>query len=60
MSYQDLAWIERRAEEEIFRASASTDERVVTFHYTLANLYLDRLFGDGPPGDHPGPAEERA
>jgi hypothetical protein len=54
MSHEDLAWLERRAEEEILRASEATDEQAVAFHYTLANLYLDQLFsndGDGRPGE---------
>jgi hypothetical protein len=35
----------RRAEEEIARAQAADDERLVSFHYHLAGLYLDRVYG---------------
>jgi hypothetical protein len=45
MSQDDERYYHRRAEEEIERAIHSTDQRAVAFHYTLANLYLDRVFG---------------
>ena len=38
-----------RAEEEIERAQQSTDPRVVSAHFQLAELYLDGAYG--PPED---------
>ena len=38
-----------RAEEELDRARSATAEHVVSFHYRLAGLYLDRIYG--PEGD---------
>ncbi|HJQ16913.1 MAG TPA: hypothetical protein VJ859_07920 [Allosphingosinicella sp.] len=46
MSEDEKAYFHRRAEEEIAHAQASTDERLVSFHYQLADLYLDLVFGD--------------
>lgn len=48
MPEDDKSYFHRRAEEEIVRAQASVDERLVSFHYNLAGLYLDRVFGEGP------------
>ncbi len=48
MREDDRSYFHRRAEEEIARAQASDDERLVSFHYNLAGLYLDRVFGTGP------------
>ena len=47
MSEDDRAYYYRRAEEEIARAQAATDERGVSAHYHLAGYYLDRVFGSG-------------
>jgi hypothetical protein len=54
MSINDEVYYRRRAEEEVERACASDDPRVVQFHYVLSELYLDRLQEkaageDGPP-----------
>jgi hypothetical protein len=49
MSEDDKAYYYRRAEEEIARAQASTDERGASVHYHLAGYYLDRVFA--PSGD---------
>ncbi|MGE5721839.1 MAG: hypothetical protein ACM3YM_05190 [Sphingomonadales bacterium] len=49
MCEDDRAYYQRRAEEEIARAQGSTDERLISFHYTLAGFYLDRAFGSGDP-----------
>jgi len=57
MSQDDISYYHYRAEEEITRASEATDPRTVAFHYSLANLYLDRVFPDGGAGagaDHDG------
>lgn len=47
LSEDDKAYYHRRAEEEIARAQASNEAKVVSFHYHLAGFYLDRVFG-GP------------
>jgi hypothetical protein len=49
MSEDDKAYYHRRAEEEIARAQASTEAKVVSFHYHLAGFYLDRVFGEAEP-----------
>jgi hypothetical protein len=49
MREDDKTYFHRRAEEEIARAQASDDERLVSFHYHLAALYLDLVFGDARP-----------
>jgi hypothetical protein len=47
---EDRDYFYRRAEEEIDRARASSAEREVSFHYRLAGLYLDRIYGtEGDP-----------
>lgn len=46
LSDDDRAYYHRRAEEEIARAQASTEAKVVSFHYHLAGFYLDRVFGE--------------
>jgi len=58
MSEDDRAYYYRRAEEEIARAQAATDERGVSAHYHLAGYYLDRVFGPG--GDSPESASDSA
>jgi hypothetical protein len=46
----DPDYLYRRAEEEIERARAATAERIVSFHYQLAGLFLDRIYGaEGDP-----------
>jgi hypothetical protein len=44
MSDDDRDYFRRRAEEEIARAQASDDARLVSFHYHLAGLYLDKVY----------------
>lgn len=51
MSEDDRSYFYRRAEEELSRAQTSQDESVVRFHYILAGLYLDRVFGTGSVHD---------
>ena len=34
-----------RAEQEIELACASADEKLVSFHYRLADLYLAKVYG---------------
>jgi len=51
MSEDDISYFHLRAGEEIERASAATDPRAVAFHYSLANLYLDRVFPDDESAD---------
>lgn len=45
----DKAYYHRRAEEEIARAQASNEAKIVSFHYHLAGFYLDRVFGEPEP-----------
>ena len=50
MSDEDRTYSYQRAEEELERAQASATERLVSFHYRLAGLHLDRVYGaDGDP-----------
>jgi hypothetical protein len=50
MASEDRDYFYRRAEQEIACAQSSASERLVRFHYQLAALYLDRVFGaDGDP-----------
>jgi hypothetical protein len=39
----DLAYFERRAEQELQLAQQASDPQVVDAHYRLAELYLERL-----------------
>ena len=43
MTVDDRAYFELRAEQEIERARESTDPRSVAIHYTLSELYLERI-----------------
>ena len=53
---EDRDYYYRRAVEELDRASAATVERVVSIHYQLAHLYLDRVYGaEGNPRIADGP-----
>jgi hypothetical protein len=45
MASEDRDYFYRRAEQEIACAQSSASERLVRFHYQLAALYLDRVFG---------------
>lgn len=47
MSAEDEAYFQQRAEEEVERARASDDPVVVEFHYTLSELYFERLRASG-------------
>ena len=50
MAETDRDYFYRRAEQEIAIAQASGCAQLVRFHYQLASLYLDRVFGaDGDP-----------
>ena len=54
----DLDYYYLRAEQELDRARAATAEHVVRFHYQLAGLYLDRVYGaEGDPRAVPVAAE---
>ena len=49
MDEQDLDYFYRRAVEEVTLACSAGSEKEVTFHYELANLYLDRVYAaEGP------------
>ena len=51
ISAEDRAYLERRAEAHLELAALSTDVRVVRAHYTLTNLYLDRLYALPPAAE---------
>jgi hypothetical protein len=42
---EDRDYLYRRAEEEVYRASAATAQREASFHYQLAELFLERIYG---------------
>lgn len=44
MCAEDLAYFERRAEEELELAQRSSHPEAVKRHYLLAGLYLDRVY----------------
>lgn len=41
----DLAYLERRAEDELQAAQMASHPAAVHAHYVLASAYLERLFG---------------
>lgn len=43
MPFEEIRYLERRAEQEIRLAQRSRDTRVVQIHYQLAMAYLDRI-----------------
>ena len=51
MAADDLAYFERRAEQEIALAQRAEDSRAVQAHYALANFYLDKIHGKPLPAD---------
>ena len=56
---EDRAYFERRAEEEIERARECTDPRTVAIHYTLSELYLERVgAAPGLAGGHAPGADD--
>ena len=48
MSGDDVAYFQRRAEDEIEAAQRASNSEAVQAHYTLASAYLDRIHGDAP------------
>jgi hypothetical protein len=48
MSCEDVAYFQRRAEDEIELAQRASHSRAVHAHYSLASAYLDRIHGDQP------------
>jgi len=48
MSGDDVAYFQRRAEDEIAMAQRAAHARAVQAHYQLASAYLDRIHGDAP------------
>jgi hypothetical protein len=51
MAADDLAYFQRRAEQEIALAQRAEDSRAVQAHYALANFYLDKVHGKPLPAD---------
>jgi hypothetical protein len=58
MTDHALSYFESRAEAELEMAQRATHPAAVYAHYTLADLYLDRVYGDEPgnPSKPPGRA----
>ncbi|HEX8401258.1 MAG TPA: hypothetical protein VF628_06085 [Allosphingosinicella sp.] len=48
MSREDVAYFQRRAEDEIELAQRASHSKAVQAHYRLASAYLDRIHGDQP------------
>ncbi len=48
MSREDVAYFQRRAEDEIELAQRACHTAVAQAHYRLATAYLDRIHGDAP------------
>jgi hypothetical protein len=48
MSGDDVAYFQRRAEDEIEAAQLAAHTKAVQAHYSLASAYLDRIHGDMP------------
>jgi hypothetical protein len=44
-------YLEQRAEDELRAAQEATHPAAVQSHYTLASLYLDRLYGHQVPAN---------
>ena len=51
MATNDVDYYEHRAEHEIEMAQRARDSRAVQAHYELANAYLDKIYGEAPPGE---------
>ena len=50
MTEEDKQYFERRAEAEIAMACGSSETAAVQAHYTMACVYLDRLYSEGEQG----------
>ncbi|HEX8442459.1 MAG TPA: hypothetical protein VF631_02300 [Allosphingosinicella sp.] len=48
MSGDEVAYYQRRAEDEIELAQRASHSRAVQAHYHLASAYLDRIHGEAP------------
>ncbi len=44
-SEDDVQYYQRRAEEELARAQQAVDPEIVSLHYELAELFLERVSG---------------
>lgn len=53
MSQEECDYWQRRAEEQIALAQQARHRAVVRAHYELANIYLDRIHGDGSDPEGP-------
>lgn len=43
VSEDDVQYYQRRAEEELARAQQAVDPKIVSLHYELAELFLERV-----------------
>jgi hypothetical protein len=48
MSSHEMSYLELRAESELELARRATHPAAVRAHYQLAEMYLDKLYGDDP------------
>ncbi len=49
MDKQETEYFYRRAVEEVNLACSAAGEKEVSFHYQLANLYLERVYAREEP-----------
>lgn len=61
MSRPDLAYFQTRAEAELELAQRASHPKAVRAHYLLAELYLDKVYGQPGDAEHsaPEPAPNR-
>jgi hypothetical protein len=48
MSSHEMSYLEQRAESQLELARRATHPAAVRAHYQLAEMYLDKLYGDDP------------
>ena len=53
MAEKILSYFEHRAEVELEMAQRATHPAALRAHCVLADLYLDRVYGDAPDGGAP-------
>ena len=44
MTHDERGYYERRAEQQLLMATATENPNACASHYTLANMYLERMF----------------
>jgi hypothetical protein len=46
MSFHEMSYLEQRAESQLELARRATHPAAVRAHYQLAEMYLDKLYGE--------------